>query len=128
MKILIVITIYLLMPLTCLLLYLKLRRRFKIENLTNAPTAELFVVFITYGGLLLLTLTSLIWPLDWSGIASLGTFYLVFVAPILMGIIAFRLRKARNFSKYHKWTYNSGLLYYVIAPVIMFSLIMITVK
>ncbi len=114
-EIIIALTIHLILPLTGLLYFLHLKKRMKIENTPNAPTLDLFILFSTYGGLLLVALTSLFW--QWSGMASLGAFYLFFAAPIVLGIIAYRQRQTKSISKYHRWTYLSGLLYFAIAPV-----------
>lgn len=84
------------------------------QNIPNPPTTSLFLIFMTYGGLLELTFwVCLDW---WGGIASMTVFYLILVAPIAMGIIAYRHRQIKEISKYHNWTYLSGLLYFVIAP------------
>ena len=119
-EIIIALIIHLLIPLAGLIYFLRLKRRMKNENIVNAPTAELFVIFATYGGLLLVTLTTLFW--QWSGMASIGTFYLILGAPIAMGLIAYRHRKTKANSKYHNWTYIFGLLYFAIAPVTFFIL------
>jgi len=118
------LTIHLILPLTGLLWFLRLKKQMKTENIPNAPTTELFIIFSTYGGLLLVALTTLFWL--WSGMASLGTFYLVLVAPIIMGIIAYRHRKTRTISKYHNWTYLSGLFYFAIAPVTFIVLFLVS--
>jgi len=78
----------------------------------NRPIIELFIIFATYGGLILAVLTDLFWY--WSGMASLGVFYLIFGAPIVMGIIAYRHRHTRTISKYHKWTYLLALAYFIV--------------
>ena len=72
------------------------------DKISNPPTMELFAVFATYGGLVLVVLTTFFWK--WSGMASLGMFYLILGAPIVMGVIAYRQYKTRQKSKYHKWT------------------------
>lgn len=110
------LTIHFILPLTGLLWFLRLRERMKTENIPNPPTTALFLIFLTYGGLLLVILTTKFW--FWSGMASLGTFYLILAAPIIMGIIAYRHRKTRAVSKYHNRTFLSGLLYFVIVTVI----------
>ena len=112
-EIIIGLTIHLILPLTGLLYFLRLKKQIKNKNIPNTPTTELFIIFSTYGGLLLVLLTTLFW--QWSGMASLGTFYLIFAAPIVMGIIAYRHRQTKLISKYHYWTYLSGLLYFAIA-------------
>ena len=119
-EIIIALTIHLFIPLTGLLYFLQLKNRMKNENIQNAPTTELFIIFATYGGMLLVALTILFWK--WSGLASLGTFYLILAAPIIMGLIAYRNRKIKENSKYHKWTYKFGLLYFAIAPLIFIFL------
>lgn len=118
------LTIHLILPLTGLLWFLRVRKQMKNENIPNAPTTELFIIFSTYGGLLLVVLTTLFWL--WSGMASLGTFYLILAAPIIMGIIAYRHRNTRTISKYHNWTYLSGLLYFAIAPVTFIILFLVS--
>ncbi len=118
------LTIHLILPLTGLLWFLRLKKQMKNENIPNSPTTELFIIFSTYGGLLLVALTTLFWL--WSGMASLGTFYLILGAPIVMGVIAFRHRQTKTISKYHNWTYLSGLLYFVIAPVTFVILFLVS--
>jgi hypothetical protein len=119
-EIIIALTIHLIIPLIGLLYFLRLRKQMKRENIQNAPTTELFIIFATYGGLLLIVLTTLFW--QWSGMASLGTFYIILGAPIAMSIIAYKYRHLKTISKYHNWIYLSGLLYFVIAPVTIFLL------
>jgi hypothetical protein len=120
------LTIHLLIPLTGLLWFLRLSKQIKNENIPNPPTTELFVIFSTYGGLILVALTTLSW--QWSGMASLGTFYLIFGAPIVMGIITYRQKKLKNISIYHRTTYYSSLLYFVIAPISFLLLFLISDK
>ena len=123
-EIIIALTIHLFIPLFGLLYFLQLKNRMKNENIQNAPTAELFIIFATYGGMFLVALTTLFWK--WSGLASLGTFYLILVAPIVMGLIAYRNIKTKENSKYHNWTYKSALLYFAIAPLIFVFLFLVS--
>ena len=122
--IIIALIIHLIIPLAGLLYFRQLKSRMENENIKDAPTAELFIIFATYGGMLLVALTTLFWK--WSGLASLGTFYLIIVAPIVMGFIAFRNRKIKEMSKYHNWTYKSGLLYFAIAPITFVFLLLVS--
>lgn len=126
-QIIIALTIYLILPLTGLLWFLRLKKQMKEEDIPNAPITELFIIFSTYGGLLQVALTSVIWPLDWSGMASLGTFYLIIGAPFVMGAIAYRNRHKKALSKYHNWTFFSGLSYFIIAPVTFFVLYLVAI-
>ncbi len=117
LEIILALTIYIALPLTGLIIYIRLCRQIRKEKIENAPLNELFIIFGTYGGLLLLFISCLVYPNSWSGMASLGIFYLIFIAPIVMGRIAYRHNKTKTNSKYHNWTYNSGLLYFLITPV-----------
>jgi hypothetical protein len=107
--------IYLILPVTGLLCFLRLRRKMETVKIPKAPIVELFIIFASYGGLLLVVLTALF--LQWSGMASFGMFYLILGAPVVMGIIAFRHRRTKLISIYHKWTYLAAILYFVIAAV-----------
>lgn len=109
-EITIAVLIHLIVPLFGLLAYVGLVRRMKKENVFDPPVKDLFLVFVTYGGLLTVVLTSLMWK--WSALASLGSFYLIFVGPIFMGYIAYKNRNRIIESKYHMWTYKIGILYF----------------
>jgi hypothetical protein len=122
-EIIIAFTIHLIIPLMGLLSFLQLKHKMKRENIQNAPTTELFIIFATYGGLLLIVLTALFW--QWSGMASLGLFYLILGAPIAMGFIAYTQREQKTISTLHNWVYNSSLLYFIIAPVTFFVLFLV---
>jgi hypothetical protein len=108
------IIIYLLLPFTGLLIFLWLRRKMRKEKIPIPPTLAFFIVFFNYGGLLVVLLTNFF--LQWSGLASLGTFYLIFIAPILMATIAFYYYRDRRLSIYHKSAFMSGALYFIIFP------------
>ncbi len=114
-EIIIALTIHLLIPLMGFIYFLSIKKRMKNENVVDAPTVELFIIFATYGGLILVLLTNIFWL--WSGLASLGTFYLILFAPFVMIWIAYQQRKIKMNSKYHNWTYLSALFYFAIAPI-----------
>lgn len=103
MELIIGLTIHLFVPAIGLAYFLRIIKQMKTENIANPPALELFIIFSTYGGLLLVILTTYFW--QWSGMASLGTFYLILGAPIAMGAIAYRTKQAKTMSKYHYWTY-----------------------
>lgn len=124
-EVIIALVIHLIIPLIGLVCFLLLMKQIKDKNIPKAPTVSLFLIFSTYGGLLLVILTDLFWK--WSGMASIGTFYLIFVAPIVMGAIAFQYRLKRTISKYHNCIYLSSLLYFLIA-LITFVLIFLIAK
>jgi len=107
--------IHLIIPLIGLAFYFKINFRMKDDKIENAPIISLFFIFATYGCLLLILLTSVFW--HWSAMASLGMFYLILGAPIIMGLIAFRYQKKKSTSKYHNWTFISSACYFIIAPI-----------
>lgn len=114
-EIIIALTIHLIIPLAGLLLYFLLVLKMRREKVANPPEIDFLILFATYGGMLLTILTSFFWI--WSGMASLGLFYLIFAAPIILGIIAYRNFKKRKILKYHLWAYRKALLYYVHMPI-----------
>jgi hypothetical protein len=116
-----VLIIYLFIPLFGLFSYLRLIRRAEKEKINNLPKLELFILFSTYGGLLLVVLTQIFW--EWSGMASLGMIYLVIFAPITMAVTAALNFKKRFLSKYHLCVYRASLLYFVIGPIVLGGLI-----
>jgi len=113
-KILIGLFIHLFVPILGIIFFVRLSRRMFKEKIERPPVVELFLIFATYGGFLLVVLTSLFW--EWSGMASIGTAYLIIIAPFVMGVIAFRQRKLNYLSKFHHYTYISSLLYYILVP------------
>ena len=79
----------------------------RIEKVQSPPVLELFFVFFTFGGVLIVLLTQFFWY--WSGMASLGVFYLIFIAPLVMFFVDRKNKK--KVSKYHKWT-SLAIKYY----------------
>lgn len=109
--------IHIIIPFLGAIYFVSITRKMKTDRVINAPKIELFIVFVSYGGLLLVTLTTLFW--SWSGLASLGTLYLTLFAPILNGIIAYKMSKIKTNSKYHSYIYYASMSYFIIAPVMV---------
>ncbi|KAA9327505.1 hypothetical protein F0P96_16110 [Hymenobacter busanensis] len=118
-EIIIGLIIHLFVPLIGLSFFLIIVNRMQRAHVGDAPILELFVVFATYGGLLLIVLTGLFW--QWSGMASLGTFYSILGGPVVLAAAAYRLRRKRDISVYHELTFISSILY----PFIAIGLILI---
>lgn len=114
-KIIIALTIHLLIPLLGLLIYIQLIKRIKKSNIINPPIIDLFLIFAIYGGLLIIMLTSLFWV--WSGLASIGTIFLIIIAPIVMLTIIIRNYNQRTISVYHRGTFISAVLFFLITPI-----------
>lgn len=85
------------------------------EGIEVVPLVSLAIIFFNYGGIVLILLTSIFWY--WSGMASLGLFYLLLVAPITMIIIAAKYYRKRKMSTYFKWIFRSALLYIIAIPI-----------
>ncbi len=119
-SILTIIIIHILIPIIGIYFFIRIKNQISNHKISHPPIVDLFIIFGTYGGLLLVTLTALFWK--WSGMASLGAFYLVLGAPILMGIIIYRQNKNKHLSIYHKRIFQLGLLYFVIAPMVFLIL------
>lgn len=95
--------IHLVVPAVGVAVYASLRRRMRAAGVLAPPDVALFLVFFTYGGLLVVLLTAAFWY--WSGAASLGFAYLALVAPFVMAGTAFNLRERRTVSRYHAATF-----------------------
>lgn len=108
------VTINFLIPLSGLVGFLLLLRRMRKEQIPDVPALEIFLLFATYGLLLVVLLTNFF--STWSAIASLDTFYLVLGAPIAMAIIAFRTKKKQEVSRYHRGVFLAAVAYFIIAP------------
>ncbi len=104
------IFIYLILPVTSVVLYFCLLRRMRREQMPHAPKMSLFALFLIYGGLLMTMFTGVFG--EWSGMGSLGLIFLLFIAPLICGAILFRHRHNTQVSKYHRILFNmaSGYL------------------
>lgn len=86
--------IHLVVPLVGLAGYAMLAARLRQQGASVLFLGQLFFIFLCWGGLLVLVLTSLFWR--WSGMASLGAGFLFFIAPLLMGGTGFCLAKVHQ--------------------------------
>ena len=114
------ISIHLLVPVAGVVAYLALCRRLFVAGASPMFLAQLFLLFVCYGGVLLVVLTSLFW--NWSGMASLGVFFLVLVAPILLLPVLLSLWKQKNHSFAHRIAFRACAGYYVLIAVLLCSL------
>jgi heme O synthase-like polyprenyltransferase len=104
--------IHLVVPAAGLQWFLWLRGEMREEQVENPPVISLFIIFATYGGLLLVILTTFFWY--WSGMASPGLAYLLFLAPIVMLVIAWRLYPQRKLSRFHRAAFIASICYVII--------------
>jgi hypothetical protein len=101
--------IHLVVPAVGLQWFLWLRDDIREEQVENPPVIPLFIIFATYGGLMLLILTTFFWY--WSGMASLGLAYLLFLAPVVMIVLGWRLYPQRKMSRFHKAAFVASACY-----------------
>lgn len=103
------LTIHLVIPIIGIIVFLLLKRKMNTEKTPHAPTLQLFLIFGTYGIVIILLLTSLMWK--WSGMASLGAIASVSIGPAIMVGTAFSTFNERNLTKYHKLTFWLSIAY-----------------
>lgn len=106
------IALPLLILLVLLSWYLIKQRKDIKEGAIKIPIVELFLIIVTYGVLLFMILITA--SGEWSALSSVGAFYLLIIAPLLMSLIAYALYNKYQLSKYYKWAYILSLLYFVI--------------
>ncbi|WP_316845126.1 hypothetical protein [Pedobacter psychrodurus] len=114
------IIIYLIIPLIGILFYIFLARKIVKEKLDNFLLLEFFLIFTNYGALI--QILFIFFLLQWSAFLYLVYFYLALVAPIMMGLIAYRRRNYKSPSKFDTWAYMGGGLYFVFAPIVFMIL------
>jgi len=103
------IGVNILVPLLGVILFVLLCRRIRRARIQPPPFGQYFILFVAYGGWLMVLLTALFW--EWSGIASLGFFYLVLIAPFLTAGAAFSLRRRYASSVFHRVAFIASLVY-----------------
>jgi hypothetical protein len=101
------ITIHLLVPAAGVVAYLALCRRLVVAGASPMFLAQLFLLFVCYGGAFLVVLTSLFWY--WSGMASLGVFFLILAAPILLFPVLLSLWKQKSHHSHTAWLFELAL-------------------
>lgn len=91
------------------------------KSLSTIPaTISLGVAFwcigLTYGGYFFILASTL--ARTWSAVASLITFYLLLVAPILMGVVAYKSRRARLVSTSYRLVFYAAIGYFMALPLL----------
>lgn len=89
-ELLLAFCIYILLPAAGLTTFVVVDRRIRHARQGRLLEAAYFTLFLALGGWLLVGLTSAF--LSWSGMASLGMFYLLLIAPFISAIMAWKLR------------------------------------
>jgi hypothetical protein len=108
-KVIAVIGVNILIPLLGVIVFVLLCRRMRRTHIQSPPFFYYFILFATYGGWLMVFFTALFW--EWSGMASLGVFYLVLIAPFVTAGVAFSLRGCYALSVFHRVAYIASMVY-----------------
>jgi hypothetical protein len=125
-EIIIAVSIHLLVPLAGLWCYVWLCQKMKKEKIPSPPYVIYFILFVTLGGWLMVALTLSLWR--YSGMMLIGGLYLVFVAPVITGAMAFGLRSEQVQSIYHRRAFSISRAYsitLVVAVVMWFSFLLV---
>ena len=101
--------------LLCLRMY-----RLKVES---PPYRSYFLLFAFYGASLMGALLVAIHPKQWSGMHSLGGFFLIFIAPIVTLVMMWNLRKRRAISPFHRYAYLASAAYSLLMALLVVCLL-----
>lgn len=115
------VSLFILAPITGILAFIKVVVSMNHRGIQKPPIFELIAVFFNYGGLLLIILSEL--ADIWSALSTLGALYIVFVAPIVMLVIIYRLQKTKKNSNYHLSIFIASSLYFIIMPATFYLLL-----
>ena len=118
----VMVFIHLIVPIAGLFFYEWLCKAMKRRSISDPPFISLFFLFLFFGGWLMILLTLLFWK--WSGMASLGFFFLVFISPLISVGISIYGRMQRKISSFHEWVFLLSTLYGVL--IIGFDIVWIT--
>ena len=108
-KVITAVAIHLLVPLLGVVAFLLLCLRMSRAKISSPPYFSWFVLFGTFGGWLLVVLTALFW--EWPGMASIGVFGSVLVAPFVTAALALSLRTRRALSRFHRGAFAASVGY-----------------
>jgi hypothetical protein len=95
----------------CRLVYLMER-----EQITAPPVVGYAWLFFCVGGWLLIGLTKTLWY--WSGMATLGLFFLIFASPSVTLMILLIQGKHANQSVYHRFGFWATLVYLGVSSIV----------
>jgi hypothetical protein len=103
------IFIHIIIPIFGILIYLKTCRDMYVKSIPNPPYIQLLLLFFGFGGWLLIFLTLRFGY--WSGMASLGFFFLLIVMPIIIAVCAVTLYSQGKLSNFHNYIFFGCLAF-----------------
>jgi hypothetical protein len=93
------IAVNVLVPILGIIVFRFLCRRMWQAKIPSPPFISYFILFGAFGGWLVVILTDWFWV--WSGMASIGVFFLVLIVPFITAGVALSLYGRRSLSKFH---------------------------
>lgn len=108
-EVILALLIHLVTPAAGLASYLCLCARMRQHSIPEPPYITFFFLFFALGAWLLVFLTALFWV--WSGMASIGIFFLALVSPFIAAVLASLIARRRSVSSYHRWAFRLSLVY-----------------
>ncbi len=118
------VTLNLLLLLAGFICYSSIVRKMRSQAINRPPTISLFIIFVTYGALLLVLLTNLF--CKWSEMEVIGLVYLGACAPTMMFGIALKFEAKGDLSTFHAWTYRLAVAYNAVAAPVLYILWLLT--
>jgi hypothetical protein len=115
MEAIITVVIYILIPILGVIFFIRISRTFKPVEKQGLFALKLLLVFGCFAGLLVLLLTILFWKS--SGLATIGTAFLLLIAPLIIGFIAYdsftkKVNDAEN------RLFELSILYFIALPLV----------
>ncbi len=104
------LVVHFIVPVIGVLLFIFLCHKIRKQNIPHPPIVPWFNLFFTYGGFTTVILTEFLWV--WSGMASLGCFYLLLVSPWIMLAQLIYLIPYRQLSLFHLWAFRLSIAWY----------------
>ena len=115
------LAVNLLVPLMGIFGFRLLCREMYKSEIPFPPYISYFVLFSAFGGWLLVILTNLFWV--WSGMASLGVFFLVLIGPFVTAGVALSLYGRRELSNFHLSAFIASIAYTFLMVVLLIACI-----
>ena len=103
------VLIHLVTPAVGVAAYIWLCVRMHKRQVPEPPYLAYFFLFFVLGGWLMILLTAFFWY--WSGMASIGGFFLAFFTPFIAAGFAVVLADDRSASAFHRWAFRISLVY-----------------
>lgn len=116
MQMIIPVILYVIFPLAGLTGLRRLVQLMHREQITAPPVLGYAWLFFCVGGWLLIGLTKILWY--WSGMATLGLFFLIFASPLLTLMILLIHGTRANQSVYHRFCFWATLGYLGVSSIV----------